>query len=78
VSISIERKEFLTSPRDEVSQPAGISVEYYTRLERGNAAGASDSVLDGIARALQLDEAERTHPSEHIDIARQQTRSTKD
>jgi transcriptional regulator with XRE-family HTH domain len=40
---------------------AGISVEYYTRLERGNANGASESVLEGVARALQLDEAERAH-----------------
>ena len=40
---------------------AGVSVDYYTRLERGRAAGASDSVLEGIARALQLDEAERAH-----------------
>ena len=40
---------------------AGISVEYYTRLERGNAAGVSQDVLDGIVRALQLDEAERAH-----------------
>lgn len=40
---------------------AGISVEYYTRLERGNANGASEDVLEGISRALQLDEAERAH-----------------
>lgn len=40
---------------------AGISIEYYTRLERGNANGASEDVLEGIARALQLDEAERAH-----------------
>ncbi len=40
---------------------AGISVEYYTRFERGNAAGASEDVLEGVARALQLDEAERAH-----------------
>jgi len=40
---------------------AGISVEYYTRLERGNATGVSDDVLEAIARALQLDEAERAH-----------------
>lgn len=40
---------------------AGISVEYYTRLERGSARGASEDVLEGIARALQLDEAERAH-----------------
>jgi transcriptional regulator with XRE-family HTH domain len=47
--------------RGEVATLAGVSVEYYTRLERGNLAGASDSVLDAVARALQLDEAERTH-----------------
>jgi transcriptional regulator with XRE-family HTH domain len=47
--------------REEVALLAGISSEYYTRLERGNASGVSDSVVDGIAHALQLDEAERTH-----------------
>ncbi len=47
--------------REEVSMLAGISVEYYTRLERGNANGVSEDVLEGIARALQLDEAERAH-----------------
>lgn len=47
--------------REEVAILAGISVEYYTRLERGNAAGASEEVLEGVVRALQLDEAERAH-----------------
>ncbi len=47
--------------REEVAMLAGISVEYYTRLERGNASGVSENVLEGIARALQLDEAERAH-----------------
>jgi transcriptional regulator with XRE-family HTH domain len=47
--------------REEVAQLAGVSTDYYTRLEKGNLAGASDSVLDAIARALQLDEAERAH-----------------
>ena len=47
--------------REEVALLAGISVEYYTRLERGNAKGVSDSVLEGIGRALQLNEAERSH-----------------
>jgi transcriptional regulator with XRE-family HTH domain len=47
--------------REEVAMLAGISVEYYTRLERGNVNGASEDVLEGIARALQLDEAERAH-----------------
>lgn len=40
---------------------AGVSVDYYTKLERGNLAGTSESVLDAIARALKLDEAERDH-----------------
>ena len=47
--------------REEVALLAGISTEYYTRLERGNATGMSESVINGIAHALQLDEAERTH-----------------
>jgi transcriptional regulator with XRE-family HTH domain len=47
--------------REEVAMLTGISVEYYTRLERGNANGVSEDVLEGIARALQLDEAERAH-----------------
>ncbi|MFD1537819.1 helix-turn-helix domain-containing protein [Nonomuraea guangzhouensis] len=47
--------------RGEVAALAGVSVEYYTRLERGNLAGASDSVLDAIARALQLDDTETAH-----------------
>ncbi|MET0764389.1 MAG: helix-turn-helix transcriptional regulator [Blastococcus sp.] len=44
--------------REELAMLAGVSVDYYTRLERGNLSGASDSVLEAIARALQLDEAE--------------------
>jgi transcriptional regulator with XRE-family HTH domain len=47
--------------REEVALLAGVSVDYYTRLERGNLSGASDSVLESLARALQLDEAERVH-----------------
>ncbi len=47
--------------REEVSMLAGVSVDYYTRLERGNATGASDAVLESLPRALQLDEAERAH-----------------
>ena len=47
--------------REEVAMLAGMSTDYYTRLERGGLSGASDSVLDALARALQLDEAERTH-----------------
>lgn len=40
---------------------AGVSVDYYTRLEKGNLAGASDGVLDAVASALQLDDVERAH-----------------
>jgi transcriptional regulator with XRE-family HTH domain len=47
--------------REEVALLAGVSVEYYTRLERGNAHGVSESVLEALVRALQLDEAERAH-----------------
>ncbi len=47
--------------REEVALLAGVSVDYYTRLERGNLAGVSDSVLESLVRALQLDEAERAH-----------------
>src|SRR5215217_203972 len=47
--------------REEVASLAGMSVEYYKRLERGNVSGASELVLEGLARALQLDDAERAH-----------------
>ena len=47
--------------REEVASLAGVSVEYYKRLERGNASGVSDAVLEALARALQLDDAERSH-----------------
>ncbi|MGH7557362.1 MAG: helix-turn-helix domain-containing protein, partial [Gemmatimonadota bacterium] len=47
--------------REEVAVLAGVSVPYYTRLERGSLSGVSESVLEALARALQLDEAERAH-----------------
>jgi transcriptional regulator with XRE-family HTH domain len=47
--------------REEVALLAGVSIDYYVRMERGNLTGASEAVLDGIASALQLDEAERAH-----------------
>ena len=52
--------------REEVALLAGVSIDYYVRLERGRARGASESVLEGIARALQLDEAERAHLSDLV------------
>ena len=53
--------------REEVAQLAGVSTDYYTRLEKGNLASASDSVLHAIAEALRLDEAEKAHL---LDLAR--------
>jgi transcriptional regulator with XRE-family HTH domain len=47
--------------REEVAMLAGISAEYYVRLERGDATGISEGVVDGIVHALQLDAAERHH-----------------
>lgn len=47
--------------RSEVASLAGMSVEYYAKLERGSLAGVSAGVLEAISRALQLDEAERAH-----------------
>src|SRR6478609_5842902 len=47
--------------RSEVALLADVSVEYYAKLERGSIAGASSSVLDSLARALRLDDAERAH-----------------
>jgi transcriptional regulator with XRE-family HTH domain len=53
--------------REEVAILAGVSVEYYNRMERGNLSGVSESVLDAVASALRLDDAERVHLS---DLAR--------
>jgi transcriptional regulator with XRE-family HTH domain len=60
--------------REEVATLAGLSVDYYNRLERGHLAGASDSVLDALADALRLDEAERAHLE---DLARADQPSTR-
>ncbi|SFO16960.1 Helix-turn-helix domain-containing protein [Geodermatophilus obscurus] len=47
--------------REEIAALAGVSADYYRRLERGQVSGVSEQVLDALARALQLDDAERTH-----------------
>lgn len=47
--------------REEVAMLAGVSVEYYTRMERGGLGSASESVLNALARVLQLDDDERAH-----------------
>ena len=58
--------------REEVALLAGISAEYYTRLERGNARGVSDDVLEAVSRALQLDEAEHAHLLDLVRTANQE------
>jgi transcriptional regulator with XRE-family HTH domain len=47
--------------REELAQLAGVSVAYYTRLEQGNGRNVSAEVLDAIARALRLTDAEHAH-----------------
>ena len=59
--------------REEVALLAGVSLEYYVRLERGNLAGASDAVLDAVASAFLFDDAERAHL---FDLARAATSRT--
>jgi transcriptional regulator with XRE-family HTH domain len=70
--------------RSEVAALADVSVEYYAKMERGNLAGVSPGVLQAVARALQLDDAERTHllhlaqAAEGSDaLARPRTRSSR-
>ena len=58
--------------REEVAMLAGVSVDYYNRLERGRISGASDTVLEALADALQLDDAERAHL---FDLARRSATS---
>jgi transcriptional regulator with XRE-family HTH domain len=60
--------------REEVSLLAGVSVEYYTRVERGGLAGVSDPILEAIAGALQLNEAEHEHL---LNLAKTASRSPK-
>jgi len=55
--------------REEVASLAGVSIAYYTKLERGDASGVSDVVLEALTQALQLDDAERAHL---FDLARAQ------
>jgi len=57
--------------REEVAQLAGVSADYYARLERGAVAGASQEVLEAVARALQLDDDERAHLYALVRVTRQ-------
>ncbi|MCW2497287.1 helix-turn-helix transcriptional regulator [Jatrophihabitans sp.] len=56
-----DRRRVAGLRREEVAMLAGVSPQYYVRLERGDATGISDSIVDGVARALQLSTAERAH-----------------
>ena len=60
--------------REEVAMLAGVSADYYVRMERGNLAGASDGVLEALASALKLDDAERDHL---FALARESTATTR-
>ena len=60
--------------REEVALLAGMSAEYYKRLERGTASGVSESVIDGVSRALKLDEAEHAHLYDLVRAANAGTR----
>src|SRR6476661_8606051 len=56
-----ERRRVTGLRREEVALLAGVSPQYYVRLERGDATGISESIIDGLVHALQLDDAERVH-----------------
>jgi transcriptional regulator with XRE-family HTH domain len=56
-----ERRRVTGLRREEVALLAGVSPQYYVRLERGDATGISESIIDGVVHALQLDDAERAH-----------------
>src|SRR3954463_8378641 len=60
--------------REEVAQLAGVSTAYYTRMERGNLRGVSDSVLHSLARILRMNDAETQHL---FDLARAATTATR-
>jgi transcriptional regulator with XRE-family HTH domain len=63
--------------REEVALLANISVEYYTQLERGTVRGVSEDVLEAIARALQLDDVERTHLFDLVRAAKRRPAGTR-
>ena len=56
-----DRRRVAGLRREELAQLAGVSVSYYTPLEQGQSVNASDAVLDALAGALRLDDAERGH-----------------
>jgi transcriptional regulator with XRE-family HTH domain len=63
--------------REEVALLASISVEYYTQLERGSVRGVSEDVLESVARALQLDDVERSHLFDLVRAAKRRPARTR-
>ena len=63
--------------REEVAHLAGVSVDYYTRIERGKIDGASLEVLEAIARALQLDDVERDHLMDLVQVKKPKPASSR-
>jgi transcriptional regulator with XRE-family HTH domain len=61
--------------REEVAVLAGVSTDWYTRLEKGHITGVSEDVLEAVVRALQLDEAERTYLFDLARVAAKPTRT---
>ncbi|PII83000.1 transcriptional regulator [Leucobacter sp. OLJS4] len=61
--------------REEVAILSGVSVDYYTRIEKGDLSGVSDEILDAIARALQFDEDERAYLYDLARTARRPSRA---
>jgi transcriptional regulator with XRE-family HTH domain len=63
--------------REEVAHLSGVSVDWYTRLERGKVTGVSAEVLEAVARALQLDDVEREHLFDLVRAARPRTAASR-
>ncbi len=72
-----ERRRVPGLRREETALLVGVSPQYYIRLERGDATGVSDSVIDGIAHALRLDDAERAHLLDLLRTANTPSRAAK-
>ena len=76
-SFSGDRRRVPGLRREEVALLAGVSPQYYVRLERGDATGVSESVIYAIAHGLRLDDAERAHLLDLLRAAGPATRSTR-
>ncbi|MFH8487141.1 helix-turn-helix transcriptional regulator [Streptomyces longisporoflavus] len=70
-----DRRRVAGLRREELALLAGVSASYYTRLEQGQSVGASPEILDAVAGALGLDDAERAHLHDLADAGRRRTRA---